>query len=196
MQKLNDTSSVLSLLHTRKSASAKAMAAPGPTPEQLGEILTCAVRVPDHGKLTPWRFIVWEGEARAAFGDAMRARWAELHPEHGESTLEFVHGLFLRAPTIVAVISSAAEHPKIPQWEQQLSSGAVCQTILLAATALGVGCQWNTDWVAYDEGIARVMELRAHEKVSGFIYLGTATAALEDRPRPDAMQLVTRWAAP
>jgi nitroreductase len=194
MQKLNDTSSILALLHTRKSASAKAMTGPGPTPGQLSEILACAVRVPDHGKLTPWRFVLWEGEARGQFGEAMKARWSVLHPEHGETTLDFVRGLFLRAPTVIAVVSTAAEHPKIPLWEQQLSAGAVCMNVLLAATALGLGCQWNTDWVAYDGEIARVMGLAPHEKVAGIIYLGTPAGELEDRPRPDPAALLTRWA--
>ncbi len=193
MQQLNDTSSILSLLRTRKSASAKAMGAPGPTAEQLAEILNLAVRVPDHGKLAPWRFILWEGEDRAAFGKRMRARWQELHPEHGAETLAFAEGLFMRAPTVLAVVSTAADHPKIPTWEQQLSAGAVCMNILYAATALGLGCQWNTDWVAYDAGIATTMGLAPHEKVAGLIYLGTPTAPLEDRPRPDAQSRLTRW---
>lgn len=195
MTQLNDTSSVIQLLKTRKSASAKAMAAPGPTPEQLATILEIGVRVPDHGKLSPWRFVLWEGEARAQFGDAMKARWAELHPEHGESTLGFVRAMFLRAPTVVAVVSTAAEHPKIPVWEQQLSAGAVCMNMLYAATALGIGCQWNTDWLVYDEGISSVMKLAPNEKVAGILYFGTSTAPLEDRPRPDPMSLLTRWSA-
>lgn len=193
MQTFNDTSSVLSLLKSRKSASAKTMTGPGPTPEQLVEILGVAVRVPDHGKLNPWRFIVWEDDARVAFGDVMRARWQALHPDHSEQTLEAARGLFLRAPTILGVISTAAEHPKIPLWEQQLSAGAVCMNILYAATALGVGCQWNTDWVAYDSGIAAAMGLAPHEKVAGLIYLGTAAAPYEDRPRPVPQSLLTRW---
>jgi nitroreductase len=193
MQQFNDTSSVLSLLRTRKSASAKAMGAPGPTPEQLAEILSLAVRVPDHGKLAPWRFILWEGAARGQFGDVMKARWSELHPEHGEQTLSFVHGLFLRAPTVLGVVSAAQEHPKIPLWEQQLSAAAVCMNILYAATAMGIGCQWNTDWVVYDAVIAAAMGLAAHEKLAGLVYLGTPTAPLEDRPRPDAAALLTRW---
>lgn len=193
MQTFNDTSSVLSLLKSRKSASAKAMTGPGPTPEQLSEILSVAVRVPDHGKLAPWRFILWEGEARAAFGDVLKACWQNLHPDHGEQSLEFVRGLFLRAPTILGVISTAAEHPKIPVWEQQLSAGAVCMNILYAATALGIGCQWITDWVAYDGEVAAAMGLASHEKVAGLIYLGTPASAYEDRPRPDPQSLLTRW---
>lgn len=195
MQQFNDTSSILALLKTRKSASAKAMAEPGPTAEQLSEILACAVRVPDHGKLTPWRFILWEGEARAQFGDVMKARWQQLHPEHGEQTLGFARGLFLRAPTVLGVVSSAQEHPKIPLWEQQLSAAAVCMNILYAATAMGIGCQWNTDWVVYDAEIAAAMGLAGHEKLAGLIYLGTPAAPLEDRPRPDPATLLTRWRA-
>ena len=120
------------------------------------------MRVPDHGKLAPWRFILWEGDARAAFGDVMAARWQALHPDHGAATLDLARALFLRAPTVLAVVSTAAEHPKIPVWEQQLSAGAVCMNILTAATALGLGCQWNTDWVAYDAEIARAMGLTPH----------------------------------
>jgi nitroreductase len=193
MTTLNDLSSPLSLLLTRRSASAKAMGEPGPTKEQLGHILAAGVRVPDHGKLTPWRFILFEGEARAKFGEVMKQRWRALHPEHGAQTLELMRGMFLRAPTVVAVISTAAPHPKIPEWEQVLSAAAVCQNMLLAATALGVGCQWMTDWMAYDPEIAKVMGLALHEKVVGFIYLGTPTAPYEERPRPDPMTLLTVW---
>jgi len=193
MSDLNDTSTVLRLLETRKSASAKAMTGPGPSASDLDRILACAVRVPDHGKLAPWRFLLWEGEARSQFGEIMRARWQALHPDHGADSLDFVRGLFLRAPVVLGVISTAAEHPKIPVWEQQLSAGAVCMNILMAATALGFGCQWNTDWVAYDREIAAAMGLAPHERVAGLIYLGQALSPLEDRPRPDAAALLTRW---
>ncbi len=195
MPQLNDKSSILTLLKTRKSASAKAMGEPGPSPEQLATILDCAVRVPDHGKLAPWRFILWEGEARAGFGEAMRTRWQALHPDHGEQSLDLTAGLFLRAPMVLAVVSAAAEHPKIPVWEQQMSAGAVCMNILLAAAALGIGSQWITGWMAYDAAMTKAMGLAAHEKVAGLIYLGTPAVALEDRPRPDAAGLLTRWVA-
>ena len=134
-----------------------------PWRHHLREILRLGVRVPDHGKLAPWRFLLWEGEARVRFGDVMRARWQALHPEHGEQSLSFVHDLFLRAPTVLGVVSTAQEHPKIPVWEQQLSAAAVCMNILYAATALGLGCQWNTDWVVYDAEIARAMGLAPNE---------------------------------
>ncbi len=193
MTPLNDLSSIRALLASRRSASPKAMGEPGPTPEQLSEILKAAVRVPDHGKLTPWRFILFEGTARAKFGDAMAARWRELHPEHGDESLNFQREMFLRAPVVIAVISKAAPHPKIPEWEQLLSAAAVCQNMLIAATALGFACAWNTDWIAYDAGMAKVMGLSLQERVAGFVYLGAATAPLEDRPRPDPFLLLTRW---
>lgn len=193
MQQFNDTSSILALLKTRKSASAKAMVAPGPTPEQLSEILSCAVRVPDHGKLAPWRFILWEGDARQSFGDVMKARWQVLHPEHGEQTLGSAYGLFLRAPTVLGVVSAPHDNHKIPVWEQQLSAAAVCMNILYVATALGLGCQWNTDWVVYDAEIARAMGLAPNERLAGLMYFGTPAAPLEERPRPDPAALLTRW---
>jgi nitroreductase len=193
MTSLNDTSSAIALLKTRKSASVKAMGEPGPTPEQLKTILEIAVRVPDHGKLTPWRLVLFEGEARQKFGDIIKVRWQKLHPDHGAESLSFQASLFLRAPTVIAVVSKAGPHVKIPEWEQLLSAGALTQNMLLAAAALGVGAQWNTDWIAYDKEIMAAMGLSGSEKIVGFVYLGTPTTALEDRPRPDPESLITRW---
>jgi nitroreductase len=191
----NDNSSGVGLLQSRKSASAKAMGTPGPTPEQLRQILEIAVRVPDHGKLAPWRFIIFEGAARGKFGEVLRSRWQQLNPAHGEDALAFHRGLFERAPVVVAVVSRAAPHPKIPEWEQILSAGAVCYNIVLAACALGLGVQWQTEWPAYDPEIRLAMGLAPHEQIAGFLYLGTSTVPLEDRPRPDPMSLVTHWGA-
>jgi nitroreductase len=193
MPSLNDTSSALSLLKTRKSASVKAMGEPGPTPEQLRTILEIAVRVPDHGKLTPWRLILFEGKAREKFGEVMKARWQELHPDYGDESLAFQAGLFLRAPTVVVVASKAGPHVKIPEWEQLLSAAALTQNMLLAAAALGVGAQWNTDWIAYDREIMKAMGLNETEKIVGIVYFGQPTSPLEDRPRPDPESLLTRW---
>ena len=193
MTSLNDTSSALSLLKTRKSASVKAMGEPGPTPEQLRTILEIAVRVPDHGKLTPWRLVLFQGAARQEFGEIIKARWQKLHPDHGAESLDFQAGLFLRAPVVLAVVSKAGPHVKIPEWEQLLSAGALTQNMLLAAAALGVGAQWNTDWIAYDREIMTAMGLSQSEKIVGFVYFGTPQAALEDRPRPEPESLITRW---
>jgi nitroreductase len=195
MTKLNDTTSLLNFLKTRKSASAKAMGGPGPNAAQLNEILEIGVRVPDHGKLNPWRFIVFEGAARAGVGAKFKEVWAMRHPEHGADSREFQAGLFMRAPVVVAVVSTAAQHAKIPVWEQQLSSAAVCFNMVLAAQALGFDAQWQTDWVAYDEAAKAAMGIAAREQVAGLIYMGTSTLPLEDRPRPDVAARVTRWGA-
>src|SRR3954452_16189312 len=170
--KFNDNSSGLALLRSRKSASAKAMGKPGPSADQLRQILEIAVRAPDHGKLTPWRFILFEGDERAKFGEFLAARWQEKNPDHGEDIVGFHRGLFERAPMVLAVISRAAPHPKIPEWEQILSAATVCYNIVLAACALGIGVQWQTDWPAYDAEIGKRMGLETYERVAGFIYLG------------------------
>jgi len=193
MIKLNDTASLLSFLKTRKSASAKAMAGPGPDATQLNEILNIAVRVPDHGKLTPWRLMVFEGDARANVGVKFKAIWAKLHPDHGAESLDFQAKLFTRAPIVVAVVSTAAPNTKIPFWEQQLSSAAVCFNMVLAAQALSFDAQWQTDWVAYDAAAKAAMGVAETEQVAGLIYIGTSTVPLEERPRPDISKLVTRW---
>ena len=192
---LNDTSSLLTFLKSRKSASAKAMGGAGPTPQQLNEILEIATRVPDHGKLTPWRFVIFEGEARAKVGELFAKRWAALNPTHAAETLAFHAGLFMRAPFVVAVVSTAAPHVKIPVWEQQMSAASVCFNFELAALALGFDVQWQSDWVAYDDGAKAAMGVKPGEQIAGFIYIGKSTVPLEDRPRPDVATLVTHWSA-
>ena len=169
------------------------MGEPGPDPAQIAEILEIAVRVPDHGKLAPWRFVLFEGGQRAEIGKAFAERWKALHPDHGEESLAFQRGLFQRAPVVIAVVSTAAPHTKIPEWEQLLSSAAVCYNMVLAATALGFDAQWQTDWVAYDAQAREAMGLKAPERIAGFVYIGTTTMPLEERPRPDPLALLTRW---
>jgi nitroreductase len=192
---LNDTSSVLAFLKSRKSASAKAMTGPGPSADQISEILDVAVRVPDHGKLAPWRFVLFEGDARAKVGEKFAEVWAKNNPAHGADSLAFQRGLFMRAPMVLAVVSTAASHGKIPMWEQQMSSAAVCYNIVLAATAMGFAAQWQSDWVVYDAGTKAAMGVRDAEQVAGLIYIGQSSVPLEDRPRPDAQALLTRWGA-
>ena len=192
---LNDSSSLLAFLKSRKSASVKAMGGDGPNPAQLVEILSIAVRVPDHGKLTPWRFVIFEGIARTQVGALFAKRWAELNPSHGDDTLLFHAGLFMRAPLVIAVVSTAAKHLKIPVWEQQMSAAAVCFNMEMAVLALGFDVQWQSDWVAYDEGAKASMGVRANENIAGLIYIGKSTVPLEDRPRPDVVKLTTHWDA-
>jgi nitroreductase len=195
MTQLNDRSSLLKFLKSRKSASAKAMAGPGPTPQQVDDMIAIASRIPDHGKLAPWRFVIFEGEGRGRIGEQFARRWAVLNPGHGPDSLAFQKSLFERAPVVIAVLSTAAQHVKIPVWEQQLSAGAVCYNLVLSAQALGFDAQWQTDWVAYDAEAKAMIGCAQHESVAGLIYVGTTTATLEDRPRPDVSVIAKRWGA-
>lgn len=180
----------LDLLLTRRSGSAKAMDGPGPSQQQLAQILKAGARAPDHGKLFPWRFIIFEGDSRKRAGDII----AEVARNDGErdKQIEEERARFLRAPVVIGVISSARELHKIPVWEQELSAGAVCQNILIAATALGFVGNWLTEWYAYHPAVKQGLGLKAGERIAGFIYLGTAKDPLEERPRPD-MDKITSW---
>ncbi len=177
------------LLLTRRSGSAKAMGTPGPGKKQLEQILQAGARAPDHGKLFPWRFIVFEGDGRERAGDIL----AEAAKADGERDrqVEEERARFLRAPVVIGVISCARELHKIPVWEQELSAGAVCQNILVAATALGFVGNWLTEWYAYHPAVRQGLGLKSGERVAGFIYLGTAKDPLEERPRPEMDKIVS-----
>ncbi len=182
----------IDLLLTRRSGSAKAMTGPGPSPEELATILTAAARVPDHGKLFPWRFIVFEGDARARFGQIIVEALRETEKVTDERAgLEA--GRLLRAPTVVAVVSRVREAIPIPEWEQVLSAGAVCQTMLLASHALGYVANWLTEWYAYHPLVKERLGLKPGERIAGFIYIGKSAVELEERVRPDMAAIVTRF---
>lgn len=176
---------VLEHLKARRSVSAAALREPGPDRETLRSLLTIAARVPDHKKLSPWRFIVLEGEARARFGQALAQLCGTNEPEASAVRLETEAGRFLRAPVVVAVISSPVEHPAAPEWEQILSVGAVCLNLLHAATASGFGAQWITEWYAYDPAVRATFGLKPQERFAGFVYIGTAREKPSERDRPD-----------
>jgi nitroreductase len=179
----------LDLLLSRRSGSAKAMTEPGPSKKQLAEILKAGARAPDHGKLFPWRFLVIEDKGRSRAGDIL----AEVMEAEGERAkqVEEERERFLRAPVVVAVISAAREQHKIPVWEQELSAGAVCQNMLIAATTSGFVAQWVTEWYAYHPVVKQRLGLKAGERIAGFIYIGTAKEELEERPRPDMDKIVS-----
>jgi nitroreductase len=189
------SSEALDLLLRRRSASAKAMIEPGPSAEDLQLILTAGVRVPDHGKLAPWRFLVFDGEGRAEFGAVLERVLMEREPDAGDVRRQIERGRFMRAPLVVAVISSPNAAKPIPDWEQRLSAGAVCQNMVIAATALGYGAQWVTEWCAYDEAVVAALGLSGEERVAGFLYLGTTGEPLRERERPDVANLVRHWRA-
>ena len=181
----------LDLLLSRRSGSAKAMTGPGPSKKQLAQILAAGGRVPDHGKLFPWRFIIFEGKGRERMGDIL----AEAMQAEGERAkqVEEERGRFLRAPLVIGVVSAAREHIKIPVWEQELSAGAACQNILIAAHALGFVGNWLTEWYGYHPLVKERMGLKPGERIAGFIYIGHNDVALEERPRPDMEKIVTRF---
>lgn len=181
----------LDLLLARRSGSAKAMKEPGPDKKQLAQILEAGARAPDHGKLFPWRFIIFEGKGRARAGDIL----ADVMEAEGERAkqVEEERQRFLRAPVVVAVVSAAREQHKIPLWEQELSAGAVCQNILIAATASGFVANWLTEWYAYHPVVKEKLGLKPGERIAGFIYIGTSKDELEERPRPEMDKIVTSF---
>jgi nitroreductase len=181
----------LDLLLSRRSGSAKAMTGPGPSKKQLADILQAGARAPDHGKLFPWRFILFEGKSRERMGDVL-ANVMEADGERAKQ-VEEERARFLRAPLVIGVISAARESHKIPVWEQELSAGAVCQNILIAATALGFVSNWLTEWYAYHPVVKEKIGLKPGERVAGFVYIGTAKDDLEERPRPDMDRIVTSF---
>jgi nitroreductase len=179
----------LGLLAVRRSASAQTLAAPGPEPAELEDLLRLATRVPDHGKLAPWRFVVLEGEAKERFVAALRTMTdRQEQPEKAEAVLAKIAA----PPVTVAVISSPQE-AKIPVWEQELSAGAVCMTLLIAAQAMGYGANWITDWYAFDHGAQALLGVQPQERVAGFIHIGTAAETPLERVRPSLSAVVERW---
>jgi len=182
----------LDLLLSRRSGSAKTMKGPGPSAEQLRRILAAGVRVPDHGKLTPWRFIVFEGEGRARMG-AILAECIAGERDSSPERVEQERGRFMRAPVVIGVVSRARELLPIPTWEQQLSAGAVCMTMVIAAHAMGFVANWITEWCAYHPKVLERIGLKPTERIAGFIYIGHPAEPLEDRPRPPLESIVTRF---
>ena len=183
----------LELLKIRRSVKPREMSGPGPSPAELDTILTVGARVPDHGKLTPWRFIVFEGDARVRAGEVIAKVFARKNPGVPEAEIEIEKHRMMQAPLVIGVVSITKPHPKVPPWEQELSAGASAMNIVTAATALGYGANWLTGWIAFDRDVLEGLGLKADEKLAGFIHIGTATKPNEDRPRPVLSDIVTRF---
>ncbi|MFG1227754.1 nitroreductase family protein [Xanthobacter wiegelii] len=185
----------LELLETRRSLPLRALLAPGPTPQELDRMLAIAARVPDHGRLVPWRFIVIEGAAREAAGVRLDALYAEQNPGLAPDKARMWRDYLMRAPLTVVVVSRADPASKIPELNQILSAGAAAMNLVVAATALGFSALWLLKWPGRDPAAAALLGVEASEKVAGFIHIGRPAARVEDRPRPLLADVVTRWTA-
>lgn len=183
----------LDMLLKRRSVVANNLGEPGPSEDELQQILTAGARVPDHKKLVPWRFLRFQGAARAAFGEVLAEACRAEEDAPSDMRLETEAARFLRAPVVIAVISSPVDTSAVPEWEQVLSTGAVCQNLLLAATALGLSAQWITEWYAYSDTVRTALRLDDHERVAGFVYIGTAQEPPKERPRPVLADIVSDW---
>ena len=185
----------LELLKTRRSVKPIELIGPGPTEAEIETLLRIASRVPDHGKLAPWRFILFEGEARAVAGEAIAKSFRTNRPDATPDQVDFERKRLARAPLVIAVVSRAAPHVKIPEWEQELSAGASAMTLVIAAHAMGYAASWITEWYAYDRHVLDALGLAANERIAGFVHIGRPAKPPEDRERPQLKAIVTRFGA-
>jgi len=179
----------LAFLARRRSAPALTLVAPGPSDEQISTLLTIAARVPDHGKLAPWRFVVIKGEAKAAFANGLE-RIAVGRPDKAKLVAKLAK---LRTPPLCLTVVSRPVASEIPPWEQHLSAGAACTLLVIAAQAMGYGANWITDWYAYDVDALALLGLAEGEKVAGFVHIGTPGETPLERVRPDVAAITSLW---
>jgi nitroreductase len=182
---------LIDYLSTRRSIPAFQMSAPGPSRSEVEEMLTLASRVPDHGKLAPWRFIVYRGEERRRISEELAKIAIGDKPDLSDEMVKVENTRLTRAPVVVAVVSKAAPHFKIPEWEQVMSAGAVCLNLVMAANAHGFASNWLTEWYAFDSRAYPILGVNEGEKVAGFIHIGTPTVPPTERPRPELSEIVT-----
>lgn len=188
----NDTSTPLTLLATRRSGKPRDMVAPGPDAAELRDLVMLAARVPDHGKLAPWRFVIVAPDQREALAAVITDAYRAERPQAGRLEIEAMEQFARQAPSLVVVLSSPAPASHIPLWEQELSAGAVCMNLLTAVTAAGYVGGWLTGWPAFSERVRDAFG-SAPERIAGFVFIGTPAKPLEERPRPDADTIVRNW---
>lgn len=188
---LTQASETIGLLLSRRSLVAAKHGEPGPTPEELNIILRCATRVPDHAKLAPWRIKVVAGEARERLGDLFANVFQKNNPDASVDRVVAERNRPLRSPLVLIVSTKIESEDRIPRWEQILSGGAVCQNILIAATALGYASQWLSEWPNYDPMVKAALGITASDEILGFMYIGTATEKPAERPRPELADVVS-----
>lgn len=184
---------LIDYLNIRRSIPAFQLSEPGPEKNEIEEILRLAVRVPDHGKLAPWRFIVYRGDERVRIGEEILKLALEQKPELSEEQQQVERTRFTRAPVVIGVLSTAGPHVKVPEWEQIMSAGAVCLNLVMSANAHGYAANWLTEWLAFDDRAWPVLGIEAGEKVAGFIHIGSTSFPPVERPRPDVSDVVS-WA--
>lgn len=189
---MHESPDTLALLARRRSSKVAHLTTPAPTSAEIDALIQLAARVPDHGKLGPWRFVVFEGDGPQRAGEAL-AQVIARDPDVDAARLEHTRGLIARAPACVMVISAATPHKKIPEWEQQLSSGAAAFALLVAAHAMGYAGCWLTEWPAYDARARAALGLAEHERIAGFVYLGTAREPATERVRADVTTRISRF---
>ncbi|WP_350334751.1 nitroreductase family protein [Coralliovum pocilloporae] len=180
-------------LLSRRTVPANFLTGPGPDDEQIETLLTIAARVPDHGKLAPWRFVLYDPEDADMIGTWLAECWRDREPDASEERLKQEKDRFSRAPRVIGVISCVNADHKVPVWEQELSAGAVCMNMLHGARALGYSAQWLTEWYAFDPVAARFLGCEDHERFAGFIHIGTPDQAPVERPRPNLEDITTSW---
>ncbi len=181
------------LLALRRSTSADLMTEPGPDAKTLEAILEIAARVPDHRKISPFRFIIFRGDARTRAGEILARRFVESTPDATAERIKTERNRFLRAPVVVGVVARIDPGHKTPVWEQELTNGALCLNMLLAASAYGFGGNWITEWYAYDRNVLTDFGFTADEKSSGFIYIGSAKEPPRERQRPVMAEIVSEF---
>jgi nitroreductase len=188
----NDTSSTLALLHTRRSGKPRDMIEPGPNRGQLRTILEAAIRVPDHGKLNPWRFVIIGNDQRDRLADLLISAYRAEKPDAGRLEIEAMDQFARQAPTLVVALSTPFAGSKIPLWEQELSVGAACMNLLTAAHASGFVGSWLTGWPTYSNAVRDAFG-GPDDRIAGFLFIGSPSRGLEERPRPDYDSVVKKW---
>ncbi|MCA3254572.1 MAG: nitroreductase [Alphaproteobacteria bacterium] len=192
MDAFNDLSTPLSLIATRRSGKARDMVAPGPDAEGVRELVALASRVPDHGKLAPWRFVHILAEARDAFADLLEAAYRAEKPDAGRLEAQAMRAFATQAPALIVVLSRPVQPSHIPLWEQELSAGAVTQNLMLAAHAKGYVANWLTGWPAFSPAVHAALA-EPGERIAGFVFIGSPAKPLDERPRPLVDDLLRTW---
>lgn len=188
--------SVIDFMLARRSAPIAELKEPAPSDAEIATMLRIAARVPDHGMVQPWRFILYRGEVRHEIGRMLAARAQEREGQLDEKRQQQELMRFARAPLVIGVVSVVKEHPKVPQWEMLLSGGAATMNLVLAANAHGYGANWITNWYSEDEEGRRLLGLAPNERVVGFVHIGSHDGGTADRPRPDMEALVSEYSGP